>query len=65
MDRVGVVLDSGPLYANIIVNAAGPWAPIIAKMVGIELEIRVVREQDSICRLAAIGHYRPFLFLML
>ena len=49
MDRVaGVVLDSGPLYANIIVNAAGPWAPIIAKMAGIELEIRVVREQDSI-----------------
>ena len=48
-DRVaGVVLDSGPLHADIVVNAAGPWAPIIAKMAGIELEIRAVREQDSI-----------------
>ena len=48
-DRVaGVILDSGPLHADIVVNAAGPWAPIIAKMAGIELEIRAVREQDSI-----------------
>ena len=48
-DRVaGVVLDSGPLHADIVVNAAGPWAPIIAKMAGIKLEIRAVREQDSI-----------------
>ena len=48
-DRVvGAVLDSGPLHADIVVNAAGPWAPIIAKMAGIELEIRAVREQDSI-----------------
>ena len=48
-DRVvGVVLDSGPLHADIVVNAAGPWAPIIAKMAGIELEVRAVREQDSI-----------------
>ena len=48
-DRVaGVVLDSGPLHADIVVNAAGPWAPIIAKMAGIELEISAVREQDSI-----------------
>ena len=48
-DRVaGVVLDSGPLHADIVVNAAGPWAPIIAKMAGIELQVRAVREQDSI-----------------
>ena len=48
-DKVaGVVLDSGPLHADVVVNAAGPWAPIIAKMAGIELEIRAVREQDSI-----------------
>ena len=44
----GVVLDSGPAHADIVVNAAGPWAPIIAKMAGIELEVRAVREQDSI-----------------
>ena len=48
-DRVtGVVLDSGPAHADIVVNAAGPWAPIIAKMAGIELQVRAVREQDSI-----------------
>ena len=48
-DRVaGVVLDSGALHADIVINSAGPWAPIIAKMAGIELEIRAVREQDSI-----------------
>ena len=44
----GVVLDSGSLHAGLVVNAAGPWAPIIAKMAGIELEVRAVREQDSI-----------------
>ena len=44
----GVVLDSGPAHADIVVNAAGPWAPIIAKMAGIELQVRAVREQDSI-----------------
>tara|TARA_B100001123_G_scaffold437768_2_gene571191 strand:- start:407 stop:1570 length:1164 start_codon:yes stop_codon:yes gene_type:complete len=49
MNRItGVVLDSGSISANIVVNAAGPWAPIIANMAGIELEVRAVREQDSI-----------------
>ena len=48
-DRIsGVVLDSGSLQADVVVNAAGPWAPILAKMVDLELEVRVVREQDSI-----------------
>lgn len=48
-DRItGALLDDGSLYADVVVNAAGPWAPIIAKMSGIELEVRAVREQDSI-----------------
>ncbi len=45
---MGVLLDEGPIYAGAVVNAAGPWASFLASDAGIELPIRVVREQDSI-----------------
>ncbi|MCY4138202.1 MAG: FAD-binding oxidoreductase [Rhodobacteraceae bacterium] len=48
-DRVtGVVLDSGDVYAGTVVNAAGPWSKNLAEGAGIELNMRIVREQDSI-----------------
>ena len=48
-DRVtGVVLDSGDVYAGTVVNAAGPWSKNLAESAGIELNMRIVREQDSI-----------------
>lgn len=43
-DRVSAVLtDSGPIAAGIIINAAGPWAPLIARMVGVHLPIKLCR----------------------
>jgi glycine/D-amino acid oxidase-like deaminating enzyme len=47
----GVVLDDGEASAGAVVNAAGPWAHLLAKSGGIELPLRVVREQDSIWQL--------------
>lgn len=44
----GVLTDDGWLAAGTVVNAAGPWAPRLAQSAGIELNMRVLREQDTI-----------------
>ena len=44
----GVVLDDGIVKAGAVVNAAGPWAKPLAEQAGIELPLRIVREQDSV-----------------
>jgi sarcosine oxidase, subunit beta len=44
----GVVLDSGEVTANHVVNAAGPWAKPLAESVGLDLPMRSVREQDTV-----------------
>jgi sarcosine oxidase, subunit beta len=44
----GVILDEGPVTANAVVNAAGPWSHLLAASAGLELPLRVVREQDSV-----------------
>src|SRR5262249_54149217 len=51
-DRItGVLLDEGGINAGAVVNAAGPWAHLLAASAGIELPLRAVREQDSIWQL--------------
>jgi glycine/D-amino acid oxidase-like deaminating enzyme len=48
-DRItGVVLDEGFIAAGSVVNAAGPWAPKLAELAGIELKMRTLREQDTV-----------------
>lgn len=48
-DRVtGVVTDDGPIAAGAVVNAAGPWAKFLAASAGIDMEMRSVREQDTV-----------------
>jgi glycine/D-amino acid oxidase-like deaminating enzyme len=48
-DRVtGVVTEEGPIAADAVVNAAGPWAKALAEFAGIEMRIRAVREQDTV-----------------
>lgn len=48
-DRVeGVVLDDGDVQAGWVVNAAGPWAQPLARSAGLGLQMRVVREQDTV-----------------
>lgn len=44
----GVELDDGEIMADWVVNAAGPWAPPLAKSAGLEMQMRVVREQDTV-----------------
>jgi glycine/D-amino acid oxidase-like deaminating enzyme len=49
----GVELDSGEIAANIVVNAAGPWAKPLAESAGLELPLRSVREQDTVWQVPA------------
>ena len=44
----GVLTDDGPLSADAVVNAAGPWAKALAASAGIEMSLRTVREQDTV-----------------
>jgi glycine/D-amino acid oxidase-like deaminating enzyme len=44
----GVVTDDGPIEADLVVNAAGPWAKPLAASANIEMELSVVREQDTV-----------------
>jgi glycine/D-amino acid oxidase-like deaminating enzyme len=48
-DRIiGVQLDNEEIHADWVVNAAGPWAPPLAKSAGLEMQMRTVREQDTV-----------------
>lgn len=48
-DRVtGVLTDDGPIEAGSVVNAAGPWAHLLAHSANIDLALKIVREQDSV-----------------
>jgi sarcosine oxidase subunit beta len=45
---VGVRLNPGEIASGMVVNAAGPWARALAASAGLALELRAVREQDTI-----------------
>ena len=45
---IGVVLESGKIFCDSVVNSAGPWSKFLANSVQLELPIEAVREQDSI-----------------
>jgi sarcosine oxidase subunit beta len=42
---MGVVTNRGKLEAPIVINAAGPWATIVANMAGLTLPIKLIRGQ--------------------
>ena len=44
----GVIVDEGPVYADLVVNAAGPWAKPLADQAEIKLPLKTFREQDTI-----------------
>ncbi len=46
----GVVSDKAEFSTPVVVNASGPWANVIGKMVGITYPIRVTREQEVLLR---------------
>lgn len=41
----GVETPEGPIYAELVVNAAGAWAPVIGEMAGLQIPIRPRRGQ--------------------
>ena len=48
-DRVhGVLTDAGEIAAGTVINAAGPWASMLARSADLDLPLRAVREQDSV-----------------
>jgi len=49
----GVELDSGAVTANVVVNAAGPWAKPLAASADLDLPLRAVREQDTVWQVPA------------
>ena len=48
----GVTTTDGFVSTEIVVNAAGPWSPEVARWVGIDLPIKVTREQDLVLQTA-------------
>jgi sarcosine oxidase subunit beta len=60
-DRViGVGSNCGRWLAPVIVNAAGPWAPQVASLVGLELPVRVLRHDVAVLRRPpALGATHP------
>lgn len=48
-DRIeGIVTDEGDISCGAVVNAAGPWAQPLAASAEIEMQMRSVREQDTV-----------------
>ncbi len=52
----GVELDGGQVSADVVVNAAGPWAKPLAESAGLALPLRAVREQDTVWQVPAGRH---------
>jgi sarcosine oxidase subunit beta len=44
----GVILDGREIFADWVINAAGPWSGALAESAGIEMTMRIVREQDTV-----------------
>ena len=44
----GVMTDDGPITSGAVVNAAGPWSGLLANSADIELDLKVLREQDTV-----------------
>lgn len=48
-DRItGVLLDDGEITAGVVINAAGPWTKPLAESAGLAMQMRAVREQDTV-----------------
>jgi len=44
----GLSTDAGEIEAGTVVNATGPWSPMLAASAGIEMQMRAIREQDTV-----------------
>jgi sarcosine oxidase subunit beta len=44
----GIKVGGATIEADIIINASGPWAGALGESVGLDMPLRVVREQDTV-----------------
>jgi len=49
----GVIVNGEQVDADWVVNAAGPWAGKLGESVGIDMPLRIVREQDTVWEVRA------------
>lgn len=49
----GVKVDGETIEADFVVNASGPWASKLGESIGIDMPLRVVREQDTVWEVRA------------
>lgn len=54
----GVKVHGETIEADFVVNASGPWAGKLGKSVGIDMPLRIVREQDTVWE-AKVGRPVP------
>ncbi len=48
-DRItGLSTDAGDIEAGTVVNASGPWSIMLAASANIEMQMRAIREQDTV-----------------
>src|SRR5262249_47638138 len=51
----GVKTARGEMSTGVVVNAAGPWASDVGRWAGLELPIKVTREEEFIVELRDLG----------
>ncbi len=48
-----VVTDQGEISTPVVVNAAGPWAKVVGRWMGLDLPLEVTRESEIVARIPA------------
>ena len=51
----GVKTDAGEISTDVVVDAAGPWADRIARWAGVDLPLKITREEEIIFETANVG----------
>jgi len=51
----GVKTGHGEIATEIVINAAGPWAPYVGKWAGLDVPIQVTREEEIIIESSDVG----------
>lgn len=51
----GVRTTKGDISTKVVVNAGGPWSQFVAKMAGVDIPVRVTREEEMILEMRDVG----------
>ena len=50
----GVCTEEGDISTEVVINAAGPWAKVVASWAGLDIPIQVTREEEIIIESADV-----------